>query len=219
MKKIIIIGDSFVEFPLGEETHGSKKVTKTWVRLLNDNVKEYQLVVDGQPSRDIQTIIDKWILYLDKINSDDILIICVPTFHRTRLPLKKSNWSEIKTEDWLIINKFIGANFYKEGDNNIDGFEYRNTENHFELIKFYEVLNSSCSSITNHLEIMNSLKKITPCYTYLFSWDNIEYENEIEDRTVLINKIGYWETLNDIFEHTNGENGIYQDQHWSKKNP
>jgi hypothetical protein len=92
MKKILIIGDSFVDYPMSENNLSERHVKQTWVRSMLENIKNYNIVVDGQPSRDVQTILDKWILSIDKLNTEDILIICIPTFYRTRLPLIESKW-------------------------------------------------------------------------------------------------------------------------------
>lgn len=59
MKKILIIGDSFVEFPNENWNLDHGYVKETWVKLIFDNIKNYEIIVDGQSSRDIQTIIDK----------------------------------------------------------------------------------------------------------------------------------------------------------------
>ena len=217
MKKIILIGDSFVENLTDVNNLNKRYGFKTWVQLILDNVKDYQVIVDGQSSRDVQTIIDKWILSLNKINSDDILIICIPTFYRTRLPLKEENWSVREFEDFKIINKFIGANLYKEGDSHFDSFNHSGFKLNIDMINIYQVLNSTKSAITNYLEIIESLKKLTPCYTYLFSWDEISKNDEIEDKKILIKEMGTWETLHEVYEKTNGEYGVQSDQHWSEK--
>jgi hypothetical protein len=217
MKKIVIIGDSFVDHPMSGNNLNEIHVKQTWVRSMLENIKNYDIIVDGQPSRDAQTTLDKWILSIDKLNIEDILIICIPTFYRTRLPLIKSRWYGRKYKNYEFINKFVGANSYQEGDISIDSFNHSNFKLKTNLIEIYQVLNSTESAITNHLDVINKLKKLTPCYTYLFSWDNISYDHEIEDKKILSNNIGKWETLDDEFKNSNGEKGIFADYHWSEK--
>jgi hypothetical protein len=217
MNKIVIIGDSFVECPVNVDKMNERFVKNTWVKLLYDNVKTYDVIVDGQPSRDVQTIIDKWILSIDKLEPNDVLIICAPTFYRTRLPLKESRWYGNSYKNYNFINKFVGANSYQEGDPSIDSFGHPSFQLKTDTINIYQVLNSTKSAITNHLDVIESLKKITPCYVYIFSWDIIEYEHKIEDKKILIDQIGEWETLSDEFKNTNGEKGINGDIHWSEK--
>jgi hypothetical protein len=218
MKKILIIGDSFVEFPNENWNLDHGYVKETWVKLIFDNIKNYEIIVDGQSSRDIQTIIDKWIIHLPKLSIDDILIVCIPTFYRTRLPLKKENWINCEFGEYKFLNKFIGANSYKEGDTMVDSFNHSGFKLKTDLIEIYQVLNSTPSAITNHLDVINSLKMITPCYSYLFSWDNISHDDhEIEDKKILVDNIGIWETLNDVYIKTNWTDGVSKDMHWSKE--
>jgi hypothetical protein len=217
MKKILIIGDSFVDYPMSENNLNERHVKQTWVRSMLENIKNYNIVVDGQPSRDVQTILDKWILSIDKLNTEDILIICIPTFYRTRLPLIESKWYGQKYKNYNFINKFIGANSYQEDDLTIDSFNHSDFKLKTDMITMYQILNSTKSAITNHLDVINTLKKLTPCYTYLFSWDDILYDHEIEDKKILSNNIGEWETLDDEFKNSNGEKGIFADLHWSQK--
>jgi hypothetical protein len=217
MNKIVIIGDSFVYCSLSDETLIERHVKNTWVKLIYDNIKTHELIADGQPSRDVQTIIDKWILSIDKLEPNDILIICLPTFYRTRLPLKENRWYGNEYKNYNFINKFVGANSYQEGDPSIDSFNHPSFQLKTDMINIYQVLNSTKSAITNHLDVINVLKKLTPCYTYLFSWDNITYDHEIEDKTILTKNIGLWETLDDEFKKTNGQKGILADLHWSEK--
>jgi hypothetical protein len=212
MKRFLIIGDSFVMKT--DKLYELISINKlhTWTRLIEENVLNYNVIVDGQPSRDVQTIIDKWIISIPNLKQDDILIICLPAFHRTRLPLKKDNWYKFDVNGYKFVNKFIGAE--SKGNENIDGFDYLNEE----LIKMCQIFNSTESSHSNYLEIIDSLIKITPSYVYVFSWDNLNYENSnIEDRKILEKNINFWETLQDDYINSNGERGIFGDDHWSEK--
>ena len=66
------------------------------------------------------------------------------------------------------------------------------------------------------IEVISSLKKVTKSNNFIFSWDNINYFNDaIEDKIILENKIGKFETLNDLWVKTNGEYGVKNDSHWS----
>ena len=89
MSKLIVIGDSFV-VPITYSKNYNIK-TDYWVKVLTqfDMFKEKELYVDGRGGRDIQTIIDNWIKVLPILNEDDFLIIAIPFFKRTRIPVNK----------------------------------------------------------------------------------------------------------------------------------
>lgn len=218
MRKFIVIGDSFVMSPSKEHDINSRHVLSTWTKLLKDNISNFDVIIDGQPSRDVQTIIDKWTISLPYLNEDDILIICLPTFYRTRLPLKKDKWYGYEYENYKFINKFVGANSYQQGDDTIDSFNHSNYTLKEEFITMYQILNSTESSYTNYMDIIDSLFKITPCNLYVFTWDSLNYENDkIEDRKILETKLNFWGTLHDEYVDSDGERGILGDLHWNEK--
>ena len=71
MKNVFIIGDSFC-------TKRSDKIQDLifWVDELKLNLLEFNIMCDGEPSRDSQTIIDNWVKIIPLIDNDDFLIIC-----------------------------------------------------------------------------------------------------------------------------------------------
>ena len=91
MKNVFIIGDSFC-------TKRSDKIQDLifWVDELKLNLLEFNIMCDGEPSRDSQTIIDNWVKIIPLIDNDDFLIICLPNFGRTRLPLSEKNYRNFK---------------------------------------------------------------------------------------------------------------------------
>jgi hypothetical protein len=66
------------------------------------------------------------------------------------------------------------------------------------------------------LEIWKSLCIFTKSKYFLFSWDILEYKsNIIMDKVDMENTIGKWDTMNDLWNRTNGKSGHRLDFHWS----
>lgn len=209
MKKLIIIGDSFA---LG---FTDLKYCNLDSDYLIKPFKDlgYEIHIDGQPSRDVQTIIDTWIKYLPLVNENDVFIILLPFFGRTRLPL--SNVIK-KGDEFKIPNYFIGTKSYHKNiklDFWSNDFE---PEYFYKKMEMQEMINSSYSSKKNYLEIIDSLYKITKSKKIILSWVNIEIDNDfIFDKNKITEQIGFWETLGDQYKKTNGQQGVENDLHWS----
>ena len=210
---VYIIGDSFT-LP-SSYVPGYIESECYWVEVLK-NKTNLNINVDGHPSRDSQTIIDHWIKLIPFLKQEDYLIICFPVFSRTRLPLHESIWYTKYPKEYNIIQKFIGTHSYNKNskidiwDNN---YSY---EDIMEKSQFQEIINQTKSSQLNYIEIIESLNKLTSCKTFIFSWNEMEYRSDIIlDKNDLINKIGYWETLNDVWFKSDGQFGKEGDQHWS----
>ena len=211
--KIYVIGDSFVDgckYALGFDEEYDD-----WCKLLQSFNSDFELCVDGHPSRDIQTIIDNWIKLIPYINSTDYLIICVPAFGRTRLPMTKKKWNTSKLNS-NIINRFIGTSSY-DGKLLLD--EIDNSEKEIKKLNYQKLINSTQSSILNQLEVMDSLIQLSKCKTIVFSWDNVDYDFEwMWDRKKIESSIRTpFHTLDDDWNETNGKCGKFGDLHWSGK--
>lgn len=213
MKTIYIIGDSFVTEPMHLASY---KREYHWINKIREYKTDSIVWVDGESSRDAQTIIDHWIKLIPKLKEDDFVIICLPYFSRTRLPLAENHWqNKFPFEDTKIINRFIGT---KSCNKNFDVefFGRRDRDTYVELFMSQEIVNSSEVSKLNYVEVIESLKKITPCESFIYTWDILETESGIiKDRTYLTDKMGGWETLNDVYHKTMGKDGQLYDDHWS----
>jgi hypothetical protein len=214
MSKLIVIGDSFV-VPITYSTNYNIN-TDYWVNVLTqyEMFKEKELYVDGRGGRDVQTIIDNWIKVLPILNEEDFLIIAIPFFKRTRIPVNKYDISLNKIG---IVNRFIGTSSWMKHESLSEFIDCELTvDNLIKKMETQELINSSEQSQENYVEIISSLKKITKSNIYLFSWTDINYNNNvIEDKKILESKIGKFETLNDLWVKTDGEYGVKYDSHWS----
>jgi hypothetical protein len=214
MSKLIVIGDSFVT-PLTYSKNYNIN-TDYWVNVLiqYEMFKEKELYVDGRGGRDIQTIIDNWIKVLPILNEEDFLIVAIPFFKRTRIPVNKYDISLNKIG---IVNRFIGTSSWMKHESLPEFMDCELTvDNLIKKMETQELINSSVQSEENYIEIISSLKKITKSNIYIFSWADINYDNDaIEDKKILESKIGKFETLTDLWIKTNGKFGVEKDSHWS----
>ena len=83
-KKIIFIGDSWVTnfFNVNSFWGEESPIRDFWN---NEGFTPYFL---GSPSRDTQSILDIWTKHIPHLTPDDLLVVFLPVFNRTRLPLK-----------------------------------------------------------------------------------------------------------------------------------
>lgn len=209
---LFVIGDSFCrETFYAKERPDESKIF--WVDNLKEKLKVKNTFCDGEPSRDVQSIIDNWIKIINKISKDDYLIICLPYFRRTRLPLNFNNY-EVKD---FYVNRFIGTHSYKNQELEFWG---KNYDFNFFLKKLslQEIINTSLASQKNMIEVIESLYELTSCKKYIFSWDEMDVKSSvIEDKEVIEKNIGIWETHRDVFYNTQGKFGMEHDAHWSFK--
>jgi hypothetical protein len=210
MERIFIIGDSFVT-----TNDYAKGYTPDcyWVEILKSF--GMKISVDGAPSRDVQTIIDNWIKLLPHLTEKDYLIVSIPHFRRTRIPVEQKFWDFGSHWGINFVNRFRGTNSY---DSRTEIEFWGNSMDRNEFIKMLEpqeIINSSFSSKINYIEIISALKDITRGRSYIFSWDYLEYKSPaIEDRTDLESQIGEWTTLGDDWKRSGGELGFEGDFHW-----
>ena len=208
MSKILIIGDSFVG--KGRPTHDS------WVDIIIDNFK--LTYIDSQPSRDAQTVLDKWIVSIPNLNSDDSLIIMLPTFLRTRLPFNETHfWDDHDAGNLTPTNRFVGIHKYQPSVDLIDVFEPEK-DDYNKIIQTMQLINSSKAARLNYLDVIGSLYKITPCKVLIFSWDEMDEKLDIiEDKSKIEKSLGHLGTSHDEYIRTNGKTGREHDHHWDDK--
>ena len=80
-----------------------------------------------------------------------------------------------------------------------------------KMLDFLEVMNQSKTTSKNYKEVIESLYKVAPCKTYLFSWhDHTKYETPkascVEDKVDLTEKLGMWTTRHILYIYKNGSN-------------
>jgi hypothetical protein len=220
MKKIVIIGDSFCRAYLRSKTRPGEKFC-FWVDELKSYLNnDYEIVLDAQPSRDANTILENWIKILPQLNEDDFIVVCFPSLNRTRLPLDKNSYIYLKSSDEKIniINRLYGTASY---DNLYQHLEYWGNEYDWkyfeENLKHQEMINGSVANELNFLDLIESVSKLTKCDKYIFTWDKFGQTSDyIRNNQDVKNDVGIFETFNDVFLETNGECGI-PDGHWSFK--
>ena len=216
MSKLWIIGDSF--------TGSGDKTYLSWTELLIKKFKGDSYYVSSKSSRDFQTIFDIFLRNLKDISSEDLVILVVPTLERIRLPLKTAVMDiEESNKKIDAIDYFIGSHAY------IPDNPYNKLDEPFTELKhdFYEdksigltsklwsLVNVSNSSLNNWMDIITSLKKYLPFELYIWSWTDEFNFDLIENKQDIINKIGIWETKDDIWQKTNGKIGMKGDLHFS----
>jgi len=220
IKRLFVIGDSFTipcNYVKGWDN------SWFWIERLKDLLKlnDVDVVVDGIANRDVQTILDNWIKLIPHLNDTDFLVICLPYFRRTRVPLKESNWYKTYKpypNDIKIINRFVGPQLVNEHmklefwDNQLNSKEL------MKMMQNQEIINSTTSSQLNQIEVVDSLLKLTPCNNFVFTWHEMEHQVDfIKDKSFLTKEIGFWQTLADQWLETNGRIGQYDDFHWGSK--
>lgn len=212
---LFVIGDSFCRdsFYVKEILNENKSF---WANELSNKLN-INLICDGEPSRDVQTIIDNWIKILSFIKSEDYLVICIPFFKRTRLPLSEKNYQFFENKNIKYVNRFIGTSSYNNVDTEIETFGKEYHWKKFEKeLSTQEIINGSKASQLNQIEVIESLYTLTNGKKFVFSWDNMDFKSEvIEDKDELTKNIGEWETHRDVFYSSNGDYGLETDIHWS----
>ncbi len=218
MNKIYIIGDSFCnDFYWVNPPNNIEKCF--WVDDVKSKLKGYEVILSAQGSRDIQTILEIWIRIINDLDYNDIVIICLPYFRRTRLPLSEENYLVTKFNNKVLQTRFTGTpNYNYEHDSlefwgNVNDWKFYN-----EKLEYQEVINTTLAYQKTTIEVIESLYKLTKSKKYIFSWDNMDVKsNVIDDKDKLTSNIGFWETNQDDYYNSNGEFGMLGDLHWSHK--
>lgn len=211
-KKILFIGDSFVD-GFGDYLfdHEERPFGNFWI---DRGFTPYFL---GDSSRDAQTILDIWVKYIPYLSANDLLVIILPFFGRTRLPRNEYVKTFFNDKIPTFYNHFIGSKSYTHKENFLEiwGNEY-NKEYFNKNLEVQELINGSNASILNYIEVINSLCKITQCKKIVHCWDYKKFDSDnIIYREEMTKLIGEWETGGQLYERTNGEQGIEGDIHWS----
>jgi hypothetical protein len=207
--RLFIIGDSFASPSNDQSFYG---------RILQENYPEIRVSWGGQSSRDIQSIIDDWIKLLPHFTENDYLIVAIPVFYRTRLPLAEKNWGNVDLNGINFTNRFVGTPSYRDGTE-LEFFGSSFEASHLEkLLNNQRVINSTAVSEINFFEIIESLRKISRAKTYAFSWAEFERSpRPFDDYNELKNKMGIWRTIRDDFFEFGSENPNNEhDRHWQK---
>ena len=202
-----IFGDSFTANPSHPADNESQK-TMFWVDMLKEN---YNVFSYAESSRDLQTILDTWIKVLPNMNQDNCIVVGLPYFSRWRMPRDESDY---KKENEQLV-RHVG----QHGPSEIkvetvirDGLEERLFEN--------QIINSSKASSLNYKEVIESLVQLSKCKVILWSWTRFKEgfkPKGLYDKTDLEKELGYWGTMQDVFDRTNGKYGVNGDLHWDEK--
>ena len=215
IERLFVIGDSFAA-PCTYSKNWSNN--SFWPEVIRNglDINKYNTIVEGQANRDVQTIIDNWIKLIKHLRKTDLLIICLPFFQRTRIPIEKSNWgTNIYHEKIKIINRFCGPQMADIWNIEFWGKEYT-SEEWIKKTEIQRIINSTDAAIYNNIEIIENLIELTPSKTFVFTWDTMKIKSDfIFDKIQFENEVGKWHTLNDEWYETNGYIGYKNDYHWS----
>lgn len=216
-KTLYIIGDSFCRSHYVKPLHDQEECF--WVSDLEKKISDYNIFCDGEPSRDVQTIIDTWIRLLKYVENDDIIIVCLPFFRRTRLPLNEKDYIKKYFKEFAIYTRFVGTPSYHNQHVSLEFWDQKYDSKYFlDKLSNQEIINTSKANQLNTIEIVESLIKISKIKTYIFTWDVMDFKTEfIEDKNDITKKIGFWETHYDVHQQTDGKFGAHGDFHWSHK--
>lgn len=230
-KKIWIIGDSFTM--IDEGRYGKNSWPELCIKHFNG--KAHYLSSVG--SRDIQTVFDIFLENLYRIKSDDFVILMLPTLTRFRLPLANPFVNVSKSNihhDFYNTNSMIGGVQYvahATGEamknsrhelewplNEIDPMVFQPSENPKtpNLANIMQIINSSKAFANNWNLILKSIQSYVPFKLLYYSWENELDKSIVNTKDVITNDLGIWETLQDVYNNTNGERGDRGDGHWSE---
>jgi hypothetical protein len=221
MNKVMIIGDSFCMKCIENIKTRPYEENCFWGDLVKLEFKDnFEVIIDAQPSRDANTILENWIKVTSGLTEKDFLIVCFPSLTRTRLPFDKTDYKILQSSDEKIkiVNRFYGTASY---DNTYQQLEYWGNQHnwrHFEEnLKYQEMINGSSANELNFLDLIENLSKITKCNKYIFTWDEFgQMSNFIRNKDKVKEDVGLFESFNDVFLETNGQYGKI-DFHWSFK--
>jgi hypothetical protein len=175
-------------------------------------------------SMDMQTIIDFWTKCLPKIKKEDILIVNLTDYSRNRLALKDDcvYIAPHHPKEWTYqLNCFF--NYVNNGMQLKNGMKESIDDMKLPIddlqqyIKITAYDRISHGVLQNYFELICSLYKVTNTENkFVWSWNDQYLADFIYDKNRITNEvIGYWETLNDVWEKTKGEDGRRNDQHLS----
>lgn len=212
-KKILFIGDSWVtNFFNVHSLWGEKSpIRNFWV---NEGFKPF---FSGSPSRDTQSVLDIWTKHISYLTPDDLLVIFLPVFNRTRLPLKDKRALYVGHGITNFNDYFQGSKSYNPKFNFLEIWGNQYDYKYFnDKLEIQELINGSDASILNYIEVIEALYKLTPCKKIVHCWDYKKHDSSViiyrEEMTELV---GEWETRGEVYVRTNGEQEMEGDSHWS----
>lgn len=233
-RNLWIIGDSFTG------TYPNAWTFKVCEQFIGEHY-----YVSSRGSRDVQTIFDIFLHKLHKIQPNDIVILFLPTSSRFRLPLETPyidvEWSDDldnKISD-LNMNSMIGNSAYVSISKDIppigdeewykQGFTLESPLNYINPNIFdpnpadkepnfgniSQMINGSKAYINNWNRILKSVQLYVPFKLLCYSWTDEYHSDCVIGRSEITSNLGFWESLNDEWKETNGEQGKKDDVHWS----
>lgn len=222
-QKLWIIGDSFASVHNRDEC---------WPWLLFKSFIGDRVILLSKGSRDIQSIIDIFLRYINEINKEDVVIFMLPTMARYRSPLKHPKsiniYGNLENEDMLKniscyhaelskIDYFTGYNIEDDLGFLTQSLKDFLNENNEKWDLLNRSLMSAESNIQNTNEILKSFVKYFPFKIILCSWSDDLDSSIVLTKEKIKNGIGEWHTMHDEWEETLGKYGNLSDFHWSKK--
>jgi hypothetical protein len=79
-----------------------------------------------------------------------------------------------------------------------------------------QMINSSKVFTNNWNSKLKSIKSYTKFKLLYYSWTNELDTSVVSTKDVITNQLGFWETLQDVWNNTNGKRGDKADAHWSE---
>jgi hypothetical protein len=206
--RLIIIGDSFAQPTNCPSFYGYT---------LQERFPEIDVKFDGNPSRDVQTILDHWIKVIPELRSEDYLIVVFPTMGRTRLPLAEKHHDSIVVGGTELVNRFRGTDSYYNEEIEFFGDSY-DRKYFYNLLIPQMAINATKVAEDNFLEIVRSLIKLTKARKYIFCWREMDRSDiPFDDRKDVTRKIGKWITLHSEYVSSGGKKGVKDDLHWAEE--
>lgn len=220
--RIFIIGDSFCDGVMHSIERKPPYKQMHWVNYVDYHYKDTEVINDAFGSRDLQSMIDYWIKLFPILTENDRVIIGFSDAQRQRIPIEdEKDYKKLEWSGGVCKNMFLTRQWWSA----YQDFKTTSASNAFsendmdKMLDFLEVMNQSKTTSQNYKEVIESLYKVAPCKTYLFSWQDYHQYNLpkaycVEDRADLTGKLGGWTTMHQLAEETDGEEGLEHDQHW-----
>ena len=236
-QKLWIIGDSFTGLSLGKNS---------WQWSLYETFVGKNTYISSKGSRDIQTIFDIFLQNIHKINSNDFVILMLPTLTRFRLPLKHPyvdvEWCSDDRGHWDIHKcGMLGNAQYKWNKKNVaitaediaiknnitlesplDKFDFEVFEEArpYQIPNFAnltQIINSSKVFVDNWNMILKSIQLYVPFKLIYYSWADELDSSIVNTRDIITKNLNMWTSLHDEYESSNGKSGQKNDFHWNSK--
>jgi hypothetical protein len=222
INRIFIIGDSFCDGVMHSKESGLSYENMHWVNYVDYHYEDTEVINDAFGSRDFQSMIDYWIKLFPILTENDRVIIGLPDSQRQRIPIQnEKDYRKLEWSGGVCKNMFLTRQWWSayEDFKTTSASDIHSETDMDKMLDFLEVMNQSKTTSQNYKEVIESLFKVAPCKTYLFSWhDHTKYETPkadcVEDKVDLTEKLGMWTTRHILWEETNGEEGSEHDHHW-----